>query len=491
MKDDGGQMSINPYDWASEKEFLGRETELTRLNEWWEGSSREPINLYGRRRVGKSWLLRKFAHAKPALVLVAENTTATQQLSRLAEQMEVALGVIPAIKDLEDLFRLIFQISKTKTLVILDEFPYLLGRTPAEIASSLSTVQAVMERYRDDSKVKIVICGSAVAQMEELQSERNPLHGRLLPLALKPLEFFVARKFMPDLETIEQFTRFSITGGMPRYLSLLSNGALTSAIANKIVDKDGPLFDEPTSILQSELRETAVYLAILRVLALKPASVSDLNSGTGTATQSLAFYLENLAAMSIIQKRIPVGAAADARSAQWICTDDFIRFWFRFVGPFIPDLEGGSDAKAHVNLHILPNLNEHTSFAFEEVFKRWSRQAYPQASKVGTWWGPALNPLRKIGSRTSEEIDLVGLQNRNVEIVGEAKWTNKEMTLDVLTDLREYKIPALTQSGLRTPTPPIIVLASKSGFSKSLISAAKSDANVRLVLASELLSEVQ
>ena len=484
-------MSIKSYEWSREEEFLGRENELKRLNDWWKDSSREPVNLFGRRRVGKSWLLRKFAHGKPALVLVAENTTSTQQLSKLAEQLENALGFTPAIKDLEDLFRLIFQMAKTKTLIILDEFPYLLGKNPSEISSSLSTVQAAMEKYRDDSKVKIVICGSAVAQMEDLQSERNPLHGRLLPMSLKPLEFSVARQFMPSFDPIEQFTRYSITGGMPRYLSLLSSGSLSSAIANNIVDKDGSLFNETISILQSELRETTVYMAILAVLALKPASVGDLHAGTGVPQTSLIPYLDRLAAINVIRRRKPVGAHEGAKSGQWVCDDDFIRFWFHFVGPYIPDLESGSDATAHVTAHILPRIHNHVSLTFEEIFKRWARQQYPQANNVGTWWGNSLNRLRQAGDRTSEEVDMVGLQDHNIEIVGEAKWTNKVMPVGVLTDLRNYKIPAMNQSGLNTPKPPIIVLTNKSGFSQELIRAAAADATVRLVPAKDILTQVR
>ncbi len=147
---------------------------------------------------------------------------------------------------------------------------------------------------------------------------------------------------------------------------------------------------------------------------------------------------------------------------------------------------------AHVNAHVLPYINDHASLTFEEIFKRWARQQYPQANKVGTWWGNALNRrLRQTESRASEKIDLVGLQNHNIEIIGEAKWTNKVMTLDVLTDLRNYKIPAMNQSGLSTSKLPIIVLTSKSGFSQELITAAESDMNVRLVLAKDILTEVR
>jgi len=484
-------MNVKPYSWPAANEFLGREAELQRLNDWWTNSTREPINLYGRRRVGKSWLLRKFAHGKPALVLVAESTTPAQQLSKLADQMVPLLGLKPEIKDIGALFKLIYQLSESKILVVLDEFPYLLGGSATEIEQSLSTVQAIMEQYRDGTTVKLVICGSAIAQMEDLQSERNPLHGRLQTISLKPLEFSVARLFMPTLNTLDQFTRFSIAGGMPRYLSMLGEGTLNSTLARNIVDKDSPLFAEPISILQAELRETSIYMAILNSLATKPTSVGDISSQVGLDSRKLSPYLEKLSAVNIITKRLPIGAETDSRMGQWICADDFIRFWFRFVMPYEADLEAGTDAKTHIEQNITPLLANHTSPTFEELFRRWIRQEYPQASKVGAWWGPSLNHLRRTKERSSEEIDAVGMKHQNLEVVGEAKWTNKKMPMSVLTDLYTFKIPAMVQAGFRTPNPAVIVLVSRSGFANELEKAAANDSNIRLITAQDILERVR
>ena len=484
-------MAVEEYVWPVAGEFLGREDELDRLGQWWVSLSREPINLFGRRRVGKSWLFRKFANGKPALVLVAERTTPTQQLSKLAEQLEPVLGNKPEIKDIGTLFKILYQMASTQVLVVIDEFPYLLGKSQSEVTDSLSAVQSVMEQYRDSSKIKLILCGSAVAQMEDLQSERSPLHGRLQPLPLRPLEFSGARLFMPNLEPLDQFTRFSIAGGMPRYLSILGAGKLASALVNSVVDLNAPLFNEPLSILQAELREPAVYMAILNTLAAKPASVGEISDRTGLDSGALSAYLKNLTTLDIISKRLPLGADPKARSAQWACHDDFIRFWFRFVQPFIADLEAGTDAQSHVEVHIMPVLADHTAQTFEELFRRWMRQKYSHASRVGAWWGPSLNALRQTKVRSTEEIDGVGISNRNIEVVGEAKWTNKVMPTQVLADIYNFKIPAMVQDGFKTPSPPRIVLASRSGFSKGLRTEAARNPNVMLLSAEELFAQVR
>jgi uncharacterized protein len=488
-------MTIGEYSWSAADQFIGRADDLARLDMWWNRPGAEPINLYGRRRVGKSWLFRRLAHGKRAVLLVAERTTPAQQLAKLAEQLEPHLTFRPEIRDVGTLFKILYQLASTeKLLVVVDEFPYLWGTSPSDISDTLSSVQAAMEQFRDDSKIKLILCGSAVTQMESLQSERSPLHGRLQPFELRPLDFPEARAFMPALTPIEQFTRFSVAGGMPRYLSTLcagSPGTFAAVLAREVVDRNSPLFNEPLAVLQAEVREPAVYLAILDALASNPADLGALSAKTGTEGSRLSPYLEKLEVMGLIRRRSPVGAGPKARSGQFYCDDDFIRFWFRFVHPYQADLEAGSDATSHAKRHVLPYLTEHTSLSFENAFRRWVRQEYGEAGQVGAWWGPALNAQRRAKLRFTEEVDAVGVKHKSVVVVGEAKWTNKLMPLDVLTDLLKYKVPAMEQAGFRLPADGLqIVLASRSGFTAALESSAHDDPRIALVTAERLLQDV-
>jgi AAA+ ATPase superfamily predicted ATPase len=187
---------MTPYDWPQATEFHNRVSELAALDRWWTSPEKMPMSVYGRRRCGKSWLLRRFAHGKPAIVLVARRTTPGAQLDAFASKLEPVLGVRPAVDDLAELFRLLFRAANDrKLLVVIDEFPYLLPTGEAEIERELSAIQAVMEEERAASQLKLVLCGSLVAQMESLLAERGPLHGRLVPLQLHPLAFADARLF--------------------------------------------------------------------------------------------------------------------------------------------------------------------------------------------------------------------------------------------------------------------------------------------------------
>ena len=483
---------MNRFEWTATSKFLGRAEALSRLDEWWVRSDALPINLFGRRRVGKSWLFRQFAHGKPAVILVAEQSTPAQQFARLVDQLEPHLPFRPEINNVADLFFVLYQLAANeKVLVVIDEFPYLLGSTPREVRTALSSVQAAIERFRDDSKIKLILCGSAVAQMESLQAERSPLHGRLQRYELGPLEFPDARAFMPDLMPVDQLTRFAIAGGMPRYLTAISTGNLATSIAKEIVDRNSPLFNEPLALLQSELREPATYLGLLAAMASKPADSAALCAKTGLEAQTLSPYLEKLTTLGLVRRRRPVGADPKSRSTQYECSDGFLRFWFRFVQPFQASLEGGADAHIHVKEHVLGELADHTSSEFEHLVQRWARQQYPAAAQVGAWWGPALNKERRAKSRFSEEIDLVGLESKNLVVAGEAKWTTKPLGYDVLSQLLDYKLPALVQAGFALPDRLPIVLASRGGFSKQVQAAREADSRIRLVAAADLLQQVR
>ena len=476
------------YEWSAISEFENRAADLARLERWWASSDREPLNLFGRRRVGKSWLFRRFAHGKPAVILVADRVSAGQQLEQMAIQLEPVLGVRPQLDDVAGLVRVLYQLARTgKVLVVIDEFPYLLGTTQSEQAGNLVAIQAVLEQERDQSKIKLMVTGSTIAQMEAMQAERSPMHGRLQPLPLRPLPFSDARQLMDVKDPLEQMTRFSVAGGMPRYLTALRGADLPDVLADQVIDRRAQLFNEPRALLQTELREPAVYFSILAALSGNPQNVAAIAATVRMETKELSNYLATLEALQLVSRHRPVGTASDARGSQWRCDDHFVRFWFRFVQPYQGELEAGANPRGHVDLAVMPYLSEHTAPAFETVVRAWMRQEWAgRASAVGAWWGPSLHALRARKERSTEEIDAVALHAKKVVAVAEAKWTNKPLGARVLADLTQFKLPALTQAGFDV-TGCDIVLASKSGFTDGVRELAATVRGVQLLDAEILI----
>jgi uncharacterized protein len=472
------------FEWPMVDQFLDRTGELTRLEEWWESPELMPINLYGRRRAGKSWLFRRFAHGKPAVILVARRTATGVQLSTFAEQLASVLGVEPALSDLAALFRVLFRAARhDKLLVVIDEFPWLLPTTEAHIEAELSTIQAVIEEERDNSHLKLVLCGSLISHMEALQSEGNPLRGRLIPLQLHPLPFEEAALFYRDLDPIGRFERYAISGGMPRYLSALADGVdLRTVVTRQVLDRNAPLINEARTVLEQELREPKMYFAILQALASGDKGLNEITQALRADRGVVSKYLAALQDMRVVDRRLPVDADRDSRSGHWHLLDPFFRFWFRFVFPYQDELENGLGAGDLYDTEVKPALGDHVAAEFEQWCRRWVRTNHGStATKVGAWWGRSTNDARTNYERQTEEIDVVGIARNRVTVIGEAKWQNRKLDASILRDLDEFKIPALEAGGFKVSPDRRVMLFARSGYSKSLLAAADADPRILLV----------
>ncbi len=471
------------YRWPLVDEFVNRTSDLARLEAWWAGRDRTPVALYGRRRVGKSWLFRRFAHGKPAVILVAEQLAPGAQLERFARQLEPLLGVRPELPDLPTLLRVLLRAARrTRLLVVIDELPWLLPSTAAGTRRQLSALQAVLEEERDTSLLKLIVCGSTVAQMEQLFAERSPLHGRLMRLELSPLRFAEASPFMPALDPVDRFERFAVAGGMPRYLDLLGHGSLRTAVTRQILDRDGPLWNEGRLVIEQELRQPSVHFSLLEQLAAGDKSLNELAQASHVEGKAATSYLATLAALRLVRRRLPIGAPASSRMGLWRLDDPFFRFWFRFVFPFQADLETGLSGSDLFRSEVSPMIADHVAPVFEDWCRTWVRTNLGQvATQVGAWWGPSLNALRRRGERSSEEIDVVGMARGRVTLVGESKWTGRLLDASIVDDLDTYKIPALRQAGLRVAPDVRVVLFSRSGYAASLRRLASTDERITLV----------
>jgi AAA+ ATPase superfamily predicted ATPase len=343
---------------------------------------------------------------------------------------------------------------------------------------------------RDASQLKLVLCGSYIGQMERLLN--GPLRGRLTPLLIEPLAFADAQSFVAEeASAVDRIERYAVSGGMTLYLDELARGgALRTRIQSRVLDPRGPLFNDPREVLEEELRAPGVYYSVLEELATGKKSLGDLGSVLGAKTTDLQGYLDTLREMRVVERSAPVTAQDDARSHRYRLADDYMRFWFRFVFPFQEDLKTGLPPDTLYADEIQPVLGDHISPTFEALCREWVLRT-GRATRVGSWWGNALNALRRTGERTSEEIDVVGLKRGVVSVVGECKWQTAPLALDVLTALEAYKIPALRQAKVRLARDGFMVaLFSKSGFDPRLVEAAAARDDLELVPVDDLVRDL-
>lgn len=484
-------MPVETFEWPLRERFLNRAEELAQLERWWTDDSHRLITLYGRRRVGKSWLFRAFAHGKPAMLLVAETGARGSQLRRFSSALEQPLGLRPEIDDVPGLFRVLYRLGRDgKALAVIDEFPHLLPNARAERRALLTAIQAVIEEEQDSSQTKFVLCGSQIGTMERLLAEESPLHGRLQRLFVAPLGPEECGPFIEAESARDWVERYSVSGGMPMYLDELGRGGpLQRSLEENVLHRLGILFEEPPFVLQQELQRPAIYFSLLEEIAAGPRGVGDLASALGTSSTSLTEYLRALQQMRIVDRDLPVTSSRSSTGYRYRLTDGFFRFWFRFVRPFAAELEAGLRPADLWRAEVAPAIADHIAPAFEILCRHWVRANLgTRASRVGSWWGPALHELRAKGEREMEEIDIVGLQRGRVSVVGECKWTAKPISVSLLGEIERFKLPALGQSGARLRKGgPLLVLFSRSGFTDGLRHAAADRDDLLLVELDEVV----
>lgn len=475
------------YDFPSIANFRDRTEELTALEAWFEDASEwRVMMLFGRRRAGKSWLFRAFAHGREADIFVASTRSLADQLGGFAEVLEQD-GERPALPDLEAFFRTLYRRARdSHRLAVIDELPYL---WTAE-RNLPSILLKVMEEEASNSRLKLLVAGSHVGMMEKLLAERQPLHDRLRPLGVRGLDFWRAREILGEGSPSVQLTAYGVAGGLPRYLAEVAGAHdPVKRLATLCLDPHGPLFDDPRAILAQELEVPNVYFSILATLAAGPAPWGDIVSRSGVESGKLTRYLRTLEDLGLMTVRAPVTEkeASRSRNRLYSIDDGFLRFWFRFVFPFQADLEAGLPGSVVLDSEVLPALAGHLSPAIEEVARGWVRRnGIGGATRVGAWWGPATDEFRVSGDRTREEIDIVGITRGRVVTVGEVRWHNKPMDVGILGELDRFKLPALRKAA-PVVGKPAIVLVSRSGFTDGLREAAASDEQIRLVELEELV----
>jgi AAA+ ATPase superfamily predicted ATPase len=472
---------MTEYRFPNHDEFLNRGAELDRLRRWWDDDQdRFPLVLFGRRRTGKTWLLREFAHGKDADIFICDSRAEGDQLAYFAGVLERSIGLRPELPDVRSFYDILFRRRGAKRrLVAIDEFPFLLDQSRA----ADSALAAAIEEREGASAVKLVLCGSQISTMESLLAERAPLHGRATPVLMAPMRFKDARRFLPDLRPEELITRYAVAGGMPLYLRRLGRkGSLKTVLCEDVLSPLAPLFDEAREVLNMELTSTATHFSLLAALAGSPSlEWTELVRRSRVEESTASRYVRILEDLHIVRSANPVFAPANARRRRYRVADPFIRFWFRFVFPHQADLTAGLHPADHYERNVAPFLAEHAGEAFEDICREWVRDRYSDtADTVGPWWGLARLDLRKQKVRLTEEIDIVGASGDQATVVGECRWRSRQIGRETLADLLDFKLPALAQSGVDVSSVRIL-LFSRSGFRKELREAASLRGDVELV----------
>ncbi|MFH1610408.1 MAG: ATP-binding protein [Patescibacteria group bacterium] len=447
--------------------FINREQELNFLNKKWAGNQSNLIIIYGKRRVGKTELVKQFLKDKSSIYFLADKRTTKEQLKELGRligysQKDDILSK-RGFNDWLEVFEYLKNKVKKPFVFVVDEFPYLV-ETDKAIAS---VFQKGWDEYLKDTKIFFILLGSSMSIMEsETLIYKAPLYGRRTGQILLPsLKFKEAHQFFPKMNFKEFLKVFVIIGGIPAYLNQFSKDlSLEENIRQNIFSKTEFLNNEIEFVLKEELREPKNYLSILKSISLGKRKFGEIVNETGLEKNVMNKYLSTLEKLQITEKEIPVTEKNPQKSRKGLykITDNFFRFWFQYVFPYKSDLELENFTQVERKMNESFNILE--SLVYENVCQGilWDLQGKIFTfERLGRWWDK------------NEEIDLIGFNNNTGQIIfGECKWSNKPIGINIYENLKRKS--KLVEWG-NEDRKEFFVLFSKSGFTSEMVRIAKKE----------------
>lgn len=463
--------------------FVNRTVELARLQARYESTRAELFVLYGRRRVGKTELLREFCRDKPHLFFVATLSSDADQLAAFSQLIwqytHAEVDDAFSFPSWEAAFKALIDLPG-RPVVVIDEVTYLIAGNKA----IPSILQKVWDAQQSRSNIMLILCGSYIGLIErEILGYQAALYGRRSGSELLlPLELPALAAFFPTASPAQLIEIWAVLGGMPYYLSLFSHQQqLFDNIRTHILHPQGTLYNEPLLLLVEELREPRNYFSILRAIASGHTRLNAIAQAAGFGdSTTTGRYLDILQQLRVVRRQVPVTERQPEKSRKGIyqIEDAFLHFWFRFVHPYHSSLELGL-TDAIFAQRVLPVFDAYVGSALEAAAQDYvvrlarNGQLPFVPERVGRWWS------------NTEEIDVMAISDTDQAIlVGECKWSAKPVGLNILVDLKRKAQALPVDAGWQV----VYALFSKRGFTSDLVTLAQEE-GILLVGSADLVAE--
>lgn len=314
--------------------FVGREGELAKLDRMYSSKKQNVALIYGRRRVGKSELIKKFIqkYNTDAIYYECKQTTELNNVSSLSTLISEKFSLPPlAFSGIEELLEFMFkQACEKKIILVLDEYPYL----QKTVTGLDSILQSLIDRYLNQSQLKLIICGSFVETMKKLLLRHNPLYGRVsLVLNLKPMNYLESAKFYPSFSNEDKVRLYSVFGGIPYYNSLIDEELSVKENIMELLTLPGArLEDEVSMYLNAELSKITNANEVFEALTRGFTRFSDILSQSHiTSSPTLAKVLEKLMLMDMVEKEAPINDSNNKKKTGYYISDNMSRFFYQYV----------------------------------------------------------------------------------------------------------------------------------------------------------------
>ena len=461
-------------------QFYCREDELRKLNKRYAGGQFECIVIYGRRRVGKTALINEFCKDKPTIFFSALNTTGKENLEALSRSImsfeRPDSESVPEFSSYDAALNELTSLSKEKRIVfVIDEYPYLAKAKPAISAM----LQHIIDHRWAESRMFLILCGSSVSFMEnQVLGKESPLYGRRTgQFKIEPLDYKETAVFHPDLSAEDHSLVYGITGGVPHYINKLDiRGSVDEALLDNFFDRSSYLYEEPGNLLKQELREPAIYNAIIKAIAEGASRMNEIKMKVGEENSLISKYLKTLIDLGIVRKETPV-TEKPGKKTIYLLADNFFRFWYRFVPVNMSAIDSGRIVKIYPRA-VKQYLPDYMGLIFEKMCQDYllyySDNLPIELNEIGQWWGA--DP----GKRKQVQIDIVGTPVEGKEyIIGSCKYRNEKIGVDELERMRHYAVVFGKGDHYH------YYIFSKGGFTEGLLQA-QERGEVRLIALEDL-----
>ena len=438
--------------------FYGRQSQRKLLRRMLSMDEMQTALIYGRRRVGKSELIKQVLREEKITGIYYEckETTEKNNVESLSEIVSDTFGYPRlSFNDMEELLRFLFEKAEEKGfVVVLDEYPYLRNT----VTGLDSILQNLIDHFRNHSKVKFIICGSHIDIMKSLLDSQNPLYGRIdRTIDLKPMDYYDASLFYEAFSPEDKVRLYSVFGGIPHYNRLINSSlSVRENVMELIASSGARLENEVSMYLRSEISKITNANEVFETLAKGFSKFSDILSQSHVSSSpTLVDVLDKLIRMGLVRKETPINDEKNRRKARYYISDQLSLFYYRYCFRYASQLSI-MDPEIFYDRYIREDFEtKYVPGAFEEV----CRQYLIRKNRAGEME----EPFHKIGrywyddpeTKTNGEFDIV-TEDPNGYIFYEAKFRaepigesiiRQEITQVEKTGMNCYRYGFISRSG--------------------------------------------
>lgn len=353
---------------------------------------------------------------------------------------------------------------------VIDEYPYLAKAKP-DISAML---QHIIDHKWTETKMYLILCGSSLSFMEnQVLGKENPMYGRRTgQFKIDPLDYRETAVFHPDLSAEDNSLIYGSTGGVPHYINKLDvRDSVDEALLDNFFDRSSYLYEELGNLLKQELREPAIYNAIIKAIAEGASRMNNIKLKVGEENSVISKYLNTLINLGIVKKETPI-TEKPGKKTIYVLADNFFRFWYRFVPGNMSAIDSGRIEKNYEHA-VKQYLPDYMGLIFEKMCQDYllyySNDIPIELSEIGQWWGTDSKKKKQV------EIDIVGVPVEGKDyIIGSCKFKNEKIGVDELDLIRDYA------SVFGKGNNYYYYIFSKSGFTEGLLQA-QERGEVRLI----------